>query len=65
LIRYVCEVADHEYIVEADTPEQGARKAAQRQARKDGPGTYTVNVAEATDYDLPLIAGEDYRVTVD
>lgn len=64
MIRYVCEVAGDEHIVEADTPEEGARKAAEMQAVGDGPGTYTVNVAEATDYDLPLIAGDDYQVTV-
>lgn len=65
MIRYVCEIAGDEHIVEADTPEEGARKAAEIQAASDGLGSYTVNVAEATDYDLPLIAGDDYRVTVD
>lgn len=64
MIRYVCEVAGDEHIVEADSPEEAAHQAADAQASADGTGTYTVNVAEATDYDLPLIAGEDYRVTV-
>lgn len=64
MIRYVCEVAGDEHIVEADSPEEAARQAAEAQARDGGAGTYTVNVAEANDYDLPLIAGEDYRVTV-
>lgn len=65
MIRYVCEVIGEEHVVEAETPEQAAEQVARTQAKQNGPGVYTVNVAEATDYDLPLIAGDDYRVTVD
>lgn len=65
VLRYICELAGDETIVEATSAEQAADKAVRAHAATHGAGTYTVTVSEATDYDLPLIAGEDYTVTVE
>ncbi|WP_423821141.1 hypothetical protein V5738_12475 [Salinisphaera sp. SPP-AMP-43] len=65
MLRYICELAGDETIVEAASAEDAAEKAVQAHAAVHGAGTYTVTVSEATDYDLPLIAGDDYTVTVD
>lgn len=65
-MRFICEIGDAEYIVEAETFEAAARAAAQLHAQAKGPpsGTYTVNVAEANEADYPLVVGEDYTVTL-
>lgn len=68
-MRFVCEIGDDEHLVDADTPEDAAREVAAIQARREGrqDGSecrYTVNVAEANEADVPLIAGDDYTVTV-
>ena len=54
-----------ETIVEAASAAQAANAAVTAHAAAHGGGTYTVTVSEATDYDLPLIAGDDYTITVD
>lgn len=69
-MRFVCEIGNAEHLVDAETPEHAAREIAEAQARRDAlaPGQrrrYTVNVAEANGADFPLIAGEDYTVTVE
>lgn len=65
-MRYVCEIERAEHVIEADTPEDAARLAAEREARTTGTRQqFRVNVAEANEADLPLIAGDDYDVTVD
>lgn len=64
LLRYICELAGDETIVEAHSAQEAAEKAVTAHSAQHGGGTYTVTVSEATDYDLPLIAGEDYTVTV-
>ncbi|WP_233544019.1 hypothetical protein [Salinisphaera sp. Q1T1-3] len=64
LLRYICELAGDEVIVEAESAEDAAEKAVRDHAAQHGGGTYTVTVSEATDYDLPLIAGDDYTVTI-
>jgi len=63
-VRYICELAGDEQIVEAPGAEEAARLAAEAHGAKHGGGTYRVTVSEATDYDMPLIAGDDYQVTV-
>ena len=65
-MRFICEIGDAEHIVEAETFEAAARAAAEIQAQAYGheAGTFTVNVAEANEADYPLIAGEDYTVTL-
>lgn len=65
MLRYICEMAGDETIVEAENAEAAAEKAVHAHAAVHGAGTYTVTVSEATDYDLPLIAGDDYTVTVE
>ena len=66
-MRFFCELGDEEHLVDADTPEDAARLVARQQAERTGVGslTLTVNVAEANEADLPLIAGDDYTVTVE
>lgn len=64
VLRYICELGGEEMIVEAASAEQAADRAVKGYAAEHGAGTYTVTVSEATDYDLPLIAGEDYTITV-
>lgn len=64
VLRYICELEGDETIVEAESAEEAARVAVEAHAAEHGAGTYTVTVSEATDYDLPLIAGDDYTVTV-
>ncbi|HET7313212.1 hypothetical protein [Salinisphaera sp.] len=64
VLRYICELGGDETIVEATGAEQAADAAVRAYAAEHGAGTYTVTVSEATDYDLPLIAGDDYTVTV-
>lgn len=64
ILRYICELAGDEVIVEAHGAEEAAEKAVAEHAKRHGRGTYTVTVSEATDYDLPLIAGDDYTITV-
>lgn len=65
VLRYICELAGDETIVEATCAEDAAEAAVKAHAAEHGAGTYTVTVSEATDYDLPLIAGDDYTITVD
>lgn len=65
ILSYLCELDGEETVVEATDPEEAAQKAAKAHAVEHGGGTYTVTVSEATDYELPLIAGEDFTVTVD
>ncbi|MES1926624.1 hypothetical protein [Salinisphaera sp. T31B1] len=67
IMRFVCEIDGDEHLVDAETPEQAAQEAARRHAERPGQttapvGRYTVNVAEANEADLPLIAGDDYIV---
>ncbi|MAS10417.1 hypothetical protein [Salinisphaera sp.] len=64
--RFVCEIGGEEYLIDADTFEAAAQQAAQRHAaeRDIEQGTFTVNVAEANEADFPLIAGNDYTVTL-
>lgn len=68
-MRFVCEIGDDEHLVDAETPEDAAREVARMQAGRDGRTAgsecrYTVTVAEANESDMPLIAGEDYTVTI-
>lgn len=68
-MRFVCEIGDDEHLVDAETPEDAAHEAANAQARSEqrAAGTearYVVTVAEANEADMPLIAGDDYPVTI-
>ena len=63
-LRYSCELDGDEIILDARSAQEAAERAVNRHAATHGGGTYTVTVSEATDYDLPLIAGDDYVVTV-
>lgn len=63
-VRYICEMGEDEILVEASCAEEAAEKAADILAKEKGAGTYTFTVSEANEYDLPLIAGDDYTVTV-
>lgn len=63
LLRYICELGGDETIVEAASAAEAADAAVKAHAAAHGAGTYTVTVSEATDYDLPLIAGDDYTIT--
>lgn len=65
VLRYICELGGDETIVEATSAAEAADAAVKAHAAEHGAGTYTVTVSEATDYDLPLIAGDDYTITVD
>lgn len=65
-MRFVCEVERSEHVIEADTPKEAAQMAAERQARANGGRQwFRVNVAEANEADLPLIAGDDFDVAID
>jgi|GEM_PF-1142205 len=69
IMRFVCEIGDDEHLVDAETPEDAAYEVARVQARQDKrvAGTevrYVVTVAEANEADMPLIAGDDYTVTI-
>ncbi len=65
-MRFVCEIDRVEYVIEAPSPEVAARLAAERQAKANGGRQrFRVNVAEANEADLPLIAGDDYDVAID
>lgn len=73
-MRFFCEVANRDCLVDAETPDAAARMVAAEQAALDrgaggqragsGAQTYTVTVAEANGADMPLIAGTEYQVTV-
>jgi hypothetical protein len=65
-MRFICEIGDSEQLIDADTFEAAAEAAARAHAQSRGEtqGTYTVNVAEANEADYPLIAGNDYTVTL-
>lgn len=65
-MRFICEIGGNEHLVDAETFEAAARAAARTHAESQGEtaGTYTVNVAEANEADFPLIAGNDYTVTL-
>ncbi|NNC24061.1 hypothetical protein HKX42_09465 [Salinisphaera sp. USBA-960] len=62
MMRFVCELADSEHVIEADTPEEAAQIAAAREARTDQKQCLTVTVSEANEANLPLIVGGDYEV---
>lgn len=65
-MRFICEIGDGEHLVDAQTFEAAAELAAREHAASRGEtaGTYRVNVAEANEADFPLIAGDDYTVTL-
>lgn len=66
VLDYICELAGDEILVQATNASEAAQKAAEAHARKTGArGTFTLTVSEANDYGLPLIAGDDFTVTVD
>ena len=65
-MRFICEIGNQEHLVDAESFEEAARAAAEQHASEQGAssGTFVVNVSEANEADFPLIAGDDYTVTL-
>jgi hypothetical protein len=65
-MRFICEIANQEHLIDAESFEDAARAVAERHAAEQGTdsGTFTVTVSEANEADFPLIAGNDYTVTL-
>lgn len=65
-MRFICDIDDTEYLLEAESFEAAARQAAEAHAgaQDQARGTYAVHVAEANDADYPLYVGDDYTVTL-
>lgn len=65
-MRFICEIEGSQHLIDAQSFEAAAELAAREHADSCGKttGTYRVNVAEANGADFPLIAGDDYTVTL-
>ena len=66
LMRFVCEIDGEEHLIDADSPEVAACRVAEAHGGQTAwGGRVVVNVAEANEADVPLIAGTDYTVALD